>query len=125
MSGETSIPSEPRPPGEPGNADGAVADDESLATATEALAAARERLLAVPADLVVVNHAMGLYELAAIHLTAPEPDLGAASLAIDALSGVIDAVGDRLGPEAETLNEALATIRLAFVQVSRGPQGPE
>ena len=38
-------------------------------------------------------------------------------LAIDAMAAVVDAVGDRLGPNAGVLRDALAQIRLAFVQV--------
>ena len=51
----------------------------------------------VPAEVVVTNHVMGLYELAAIHLSAEQPDLAAASLAIDAMAAVVEGLGDRLG----------------------------
>ena len=44
------------------------------------MAAARQRVLEAPADMVVANHAMGLYELAAIHLSEEDPDLAAARL---------------------------------------------
>ena len=57
---------------------------------------ARRRLADVPAAQVVANHAMGLFELAAIHLSQQPPDLGEAALAIDAMAAVVDAVGDRL-----------------------------
>ena len=53
-----------------------------------------------PAEVVVTNHVMGLYELAAIHLSADEPDLASAALAIDAVACLVDGLGDRLGPEA-------------------------
>ena len=43
----------------------------------------RNELLGVPAAVVLANHAMGIYELAAIHLTASEPQLTEASVAID------------------------------------------
>ena len=52
-----------------------------------AMAEARARLADVPAEVVVVNHVMGLYELAAIHLSSDTPDLVSAALAIDAMAG--------------------------------------
>ena len=44
--------------------------DDKLHDAEAALAEARSRLAQTPANVVVVNHVMGLYELAAIHLSA-------------------------------------------------------
>ena len=60
---------------------------------------------------------MGLYELAAIHLSAPTPDLRSAVLAIDAVACLVEGLGDRLGEDAITMRDALANIRLAFVQI--------
>lgn len=88
--------------------------------AERALADARARLAEIPAATVVANHAIGLYELAAIHLSSQPADLVQASLAIDALGGVLDAVGARLGDDGSTLEQALTTIRLAFVSLSGG-----
>ena len=102
----------------PGRADDPSADDER-AEAERALHDARERLADIPAEVVVVNHVLGLYELAAIHLSADEPDLTAAGLAIDAMAALVEGLGDRLGPDTETMREALAAIRMAFVAVSR------
>lgn len=90
--------------------------------AREVLDDARRRLAEVPADVVVANHVMGLYELAAIHLGATPPDLAQAALAIDAVGCLVDGLGDRLGPDAPTLRDALANIRIAFVQI-KGAQG--
>ncbi|HSL57362.1 MAG TPA: hypothetical protein VK866_05925 [Acidimicrobiales bacterium] len=81
------------------------------------MAETRRQVLETPAHVIVTNHAMGLYELAAIHLGADEANLDEARLAIDALAGVLDATGERLGPDGETLRDALAQIQLAFVQV--------
>ena len=92
-------------------------------TALGALADARARLAEVPAEVVVVNHAMGLYELGAIHLSADPPRLAEAALAIDAVAALVEGLGDRLGPEGETLVAALANIRLAFVQIKGATQG--
>ena len=92
-------------------------DDTQVDEALDALSEARQRLAEVPANVVVANHAMGLYELAAIHLSAAPPRLADAALAIDAVGCLVDGLGARLGPEAATLQDALANIRLAFVQI--------
>jgi hypothetical protein len=65
----------------------------------------------------VMNHAMGLYELGAIHLSAQPPRLGDAALAIDGFACLVEGLGERLGPDIATLRDALAQIRLAFVQI--------
>jgi hypothetical protein len=88
-----------------------------LDDAQAALAQARARLAEVPAEVVVTNHVMGLYELAAIHLSADPPDLVSAALAIDAVACLVEGLGDRLGEDASTMRDALGNIRLAFVQV--------
>ncbi len=80
---------------------------------------ARARLVEVPAEVIVLNHAMGLYELAAIHLSAAPPHLAQAALAIDAFGCLVEGLGERLGPDAATLRDALAQIRLAFVQIKQ------
>jgi hypothetical protein len=93
-------------------------DTESVVEDVQnALNDARSRLAEVPAETVVVNHVMGLYELAAIHLGADPPRLGEASLAIDAVACLVEGLGERLGPESSTLVVALSNIRLAFVQI--------
>ncbi len=93
--------------------------DESdvLSEGEAALREARARLAEVPAETVVVNHVMGLYELAAIHLSAVPPRLADAALAIDAVAALVESLGDRLGGEAPTLRDALANIRMVFVQI--------
>lgn len=91
--------------------------DETVESSLEALAEARQRLAEVPAEVVVVNHAMGLYELAAIHLTASPPNLPQAALSIDALACLVEGLGERLGPDQLVLADALTNIRLAFVQI--------
>jgi hypothetical protein len=97
---------------------GELDDDELEAEVRAELAEARRRLADVPAEQVVANHAMGLFELAAIHLSVTPPHLEQARLAIDALGALVDGLGDRLGENAGVLRDALAQIRLAFVQVS-------
>ena len=75
------------------------------------------QLLAAPAAMVVVNHAMGLYELAALHLMQPEPKLAEASVAIDALGALVEGMAGRLGPDEDTVREALAQLRAAYLEV--------
>ncbi len=102
-------------------------DQETIDAMEEAQLAmedARSRLSDVPAEVVVTNHVMGLYELAAIHLSATPPDLEQSALAIDAVACLVDGLGDRLGEEAATMRDALNNIRLAFVQI-KGAPAPE
>jgi hypothetical protein len=106
--------------GDGSNADEPEVDQETLDAMEEAqraMDASRERLASVPAEVVITNHVMGLYELAAIHLSANPPELAQSALAIDALACLVDGLGDRMGPEAPTMRDALNNIRLAFVQI--------
>src|SRR3954452_3242962 len=93
-----------------------TADQEEL---LGELQAAREQLASTPASLVVANHAIGLFQLAAIHLARQPPNLEDARLAIDALAAIVDGLEGRLGEEEDALKEALAQLRLAFVEVSK------
>jgi hypothetical protein len=79
----------------------------------------RQSLLQAPASVVIANHAMGIYELAAIHLTAPEPRLTEAVLAIDALAALVDGLAGRLGEAEATLQGALAQLRAAYLEVAK------
>jgi hypothetical protein len=105
--------------GPPGDGTDDDTDDGTspLDDAHEALREAQSRLADVPVEVVVTNHVMGLYELAAIHLSADPPDLKGAALAIDAVACLVEGLGDRIGDDVPTLRNALANIRLAFVQV--------
>ena len=88
------------------------------------LAESRERLRSVPASVVVANHAMGLYELAALHLANQPPNFSEATVAIDALGALLDGMQGRLGEPEATLREGLSQIQMAFVQLKNRPQGP-
>lgn len=96
---------------------GDEAPDDLAAVAADELAKAKERLLTEPPHYVVANHVMGLFEFGALHLTAAPPNLPAAVLAIDAMACIVEGMEGRLGPDEETLRNALEQIRLAFVQV--------
>lgn len=82
------------------------------------MAQVREQLASVPASTVVANHAMGLYELGAIHLSADPPNLPEARVAIDAMGAVVTALEGRLGEAEQTLTEAIAQIQMVFVQLT-------
>ena len=86
------------------------------------LAESRERLKAVPASVVVANHAMGMYELAALHLSNQPPNFNEAAVAIDALSALLDGMQGRLDEAESTLREALSQIQMAFVQLKNRPE---
>jgi len=94
--------------------------DEQIATE---MAEAQRQLLAAPVSVVVANHCIGLFQLAALHLNQPEPDLAQASVAIDALAAIVEKLGARLGDDESTLRDALAQLRLAFVQVKQATPG--
>lgn len=81
------------------------------------MAQLREQLAGTPAAAVVANHCYGLFELAALHLSLQPPQLSEAQVAIDALSGMISALGDRLGEHRANLDEGLGQLKLAFVQI--------
>src|SRR5262245_35422684 len=116
------------PGGAPRSAGGAEAalspeDEARLAEAADEIAAVRAQLAAAPPEQVVANHLIGLYELAAIHLGQPTPNLPAAKLAIDALGAVLDGCKGRLGEAEATLGAARSQIQLAYVGVSTRGSG--
>lgn len=94
-------------------------DDDQLAELDRELREARARVAEAPVETVITNHAVGLYELAAIHLSATPPDLESSALAIDAFACLIEGLSGRLGEESSTLEAALANIRMAFVQIKQ------
>ena len=96
--------------------------DDRVADMHAALTDSRQEIASMLVEALVVNHLLGIWELAAIHLTTNPPRLDQAALAIDALACVVEGLGPRLGPEFATLNEALSNIRLAFVQVKAAHQ---
>ena len=92
------------------------------------LAEVQRQLLETPASVIIANHAIGLFQLAALHLNQQPPNFVDAQLAIDALGSIVEGLGERLGPDAEALRDALAQIRLAFVQIKSAggvPPDPE
>ena len=90
--------------------------EQAIAMAQE-MDEVRRQLASVPAAVVVANHAMGLYELAAIHLSSQPPAFSEAQVAIDGMSAVIDALEGRLGENEPTLKDALSQLKMAYVQL--------
>ncbi len=79
----------------------------------------RDELARTPAEVVVANHAFGLFELAALHLSLQPPQLPQARLAIDALAALVDVLGERLGDAHPQLSDGLSQLRMAYVQLHR------
>jgi hypothetical protein len=94
----------------------------------EAVRELHERLAATPVADVIVNHAIGIWQLALVHLGVvtppddlgrrPEPDLAAAGLAIDALAALVDGLADRLGDGEPMLRDALLQAQMLYVEIA-------
>ena len=79
----------------------------------------RRQLAEAPVEVVIANHAFGLFELAALHLSLQPPQLTEASTAIDALAALVEGMHGRLGEPEAQLVDGLAQLRMAFVQLHR------
>jgi hypothetical protein len=126
--------SDPSDPGGPG--DGIGGSNEGgpppgPAPTPEELEAVRElheRLSATPVADVIVNHAIGIWQLALVHLGVvtppddqgrrPAPDLASAGLAIDALAALVDGLANRLGEGEEMLRDALQQAQMLYVEIA-------
>lgn len=98
-------------------------DDEAVA---EELRRVRSEIANTPAIDIVANHAVGLWQLAVLHLSPDEGmplRLDEAAIAIDAMSGLVDALGDRLGDHGAALRDAVSQLRMAFVEVQNRAAG--
>ena len=96
--------------------------DEDAAGAQAELDRVRAELARTPVRDIVLNHAVGLWQLAILHLGLDQPDaepnLAEAKLAIDAMASLVEGVVDRLDEHAEPLKDALTNLRFAFVRIS-------
>ncbi|HLM65309.1 MAG TPA: hypothetical protein VK306_13505 [Acidimicrobiales bacterium] len=120
-------PAEPTAPGTPG-ASGADAplspeEREQVEAMAQQVEEARRQLVEAPAGPVVGQQSLQFYELAALHLSQPEPKLDEARVAIDALAAVVDALGPRLGPAESPLRQALTQLQAAWVEASNDAAG--
>lgn len=77
----------------------------------------RQQLAETPVEAVIANHAYGLFELSAVHLSLQPPQLDQARLAIDALAALVEGLKGRLGQAEGQLAEGLDQLRMAFVQI--------
>jgi hypothetical protein len=100
-------------------------NDETPMDDDQQVEALRQELAGSDPAVVIANHCYGLFELAAVYLSDAPPRLAEAQMAIDALAGLTDAVGSRLGDGAEPINEALAQLRLAWVQLNAVTEADE
>ncbi len=105
------------PAGMPSFDDLSPEDQEQAREIAAQMAETQQRLAGVPAADVVANHVMGLYELGAIHLSQETPNFDEAQLAIDAMAAIVDGIPGRMGEAEPTLRDALAQIRMVFVQL--------
>ena len=124
------VPDDPGPGAGGGGGDGSGgppggegADEAALA---EEMRRVRAELAAAPVVDLIANHAVGLWQLAVLHLV-PEgeeaPRLEDAAVAIDAFAAIVETLGPRLGAHEEPLRDALGQLRLAFVQVRERSSG--
>lgn len=88
------------------------------------LAAMQQELVNTPASVVIANHAIGLFQLAALHLSVQPPNLEEGQLAIDALGALVEGLQGRLDQHEASLVDALAQVRMAFVQLKGRPDTP-
>ena len=100
-------------------ADPQALDPEVRAELEAQMAEVRQRILETPVEAMVVQHLIGLFEIAAIHLNAENPDLSSVRLAIDAMDGALSAAEGRLGDAEEAMQSMLHQARMAYVQVSQ------
>ena len=106
--------------------DGGPADDMSEPTEEDLREYAEhlDQLRRIPVKEVVLNQAVSLAQIASLHLSPDELD--EASLAIDALIGMVDKLGDRLGPAATQLRAVIADLQMQFVATREGTSdGPQ
>ena len=118
--GERPIRREPEAEAAPGPLGGLAGDDEHELSPEEMqqhMMALQQQLAETPAAEVVANHCFGLFELAALHLSLQPPQLGEATVAIDALNAIVEGLTGRLGQHEGQLKEGLASLKLAFVQI--------
>ncbi len=110
---------ESAPAGDAGGGPGEPSEEDLRGRAAEL----QRFLLEAPAADVVAQHAMGLYELAAIHLSQDQPRLGDARLAIDAFAALVEGLEGRLGTAEGQLREVLPQLQMAYVQAADRVKG--
>jgi hypothetical protein len=102
-------------------------EPDEAAVAAE-LRRVRAELARTPVVDLVANHAVGLWQLAVLHLMPDgdePPSFEEAALAIDALASLVEGLDDRLARHAEPLRDALAQLRVAYVEIQERAGGDE
>ena len=117
---------EPRTP-DPAAATTAAAEGEPTPEEIAALRELHAELAGTPVADVIVNHAIGIWQLALVHLGVvtppdeqgrrPAPNLAEAGLAIDAISVLLDGLTDRLGEGEGVLRDAVIQAQRLYVEV--------
>jgi hypothetical protein len=124
--GEEPVPpagsDQPLSPGGTGGPPGGPDDDAGQAELDpEQMREMLARLAATPVEAIVTQFAVELQEITVLHLglASERPEsLASAAMALDAMAALVDALGDRLGPNAEPLRQAVAALRLGYVEVA-------
>lgn len=111
-------PSEP-PSAEAAAPRGRPSDEMTEEEAAALQAQVQRELLEAPAALVVANHCIGLFQLAALHLDQEQPLLEEARVAIDAMAAVVERLGGKLGENEKPLRDALTNLQMAFLEAQR------
>lgn len=96
--------------------DDELAEAEAIA---REMAEVRAEVASTPAAVIVANHVMGFYELAAIHLSQTPPNFAEAMVGIDAMASVLDKLEGRLGEHEDVLRDARSQLQMAFVELKR------
>ena len=109
------------PPPEPSGAGDQLTEEEAAALQAEV----QRELLGAPAALVVANHCIGLFQLAALHLDQERPRIEEARVAIDAMAAVVERLGTRLGDNEKPLRDALTNLQFAFLEAQRRAGGAD
>ena len=107
------------PPREPSGTGEQLTEEEAAALQAQV----QRELLEAPAALVVANHCIGLFQLAALHLDQERPRVEEARVAIDAMAAVVERLGARLGDNEKPLRDALTNLQFAFLEAQRRAGG--
>jgi hypothetical protein len=103
--------------------------EEEQQLAMDELRQIQEYLAASPAIDIIANHAVGMYELASLHLgkaKQSEADpaekakrLGEAALAIQAMQGIIQTMSSQLGNHKPGLDDAANNLQQVYAQLAQ------
>ncbi len=106
-------------PGEPSLEDLSPEQRAQVEEMNRQMEEARARMLGAPAGAVIGQQALSFYELAAVYLNEDPPRVSDARIAIDALRGVVEALGSRLGEAEQPLRQALHQLQMVAVEATK------